>query len=201
MKARILLPVLLVALSLVSAFSQNPPGTPGVPSRPRSPEAGKLTTFSLDFPGGTPQQLVAAIEKATGKTLNAIIPTEHSDIKLPPLKMNKVNVYQLFEAIERTSQKTEKLVTGTYFSGANGSSETYQTFQTGYGFRTSDAQSGGLSDDSIWYFYVEKPAVLTQVSPVVQKDCRFYSLTSYLERGLTKPIQVPGIRYHTVALM
>src|ERR1019366_7529267 len=92
MKNRFLLPVLLLALSLASAFSQPQPGvpiTPGLPVPPSQPEAPKLTKFSLDFPGGTPQQLVTAIEKAMSKPLNVIIPAEHADFKLPPLKMNK----------------------------------------------------------------------------------------------------------------
>jgi hypothetical protein len=139
---------------------------------PRQPETPKLTTFSLDFPGGTPQQLVTAIEKAMAKPLNVIIPVEHADFKFPPLKMNNVNVQQLFQALEFTGRKTEAYASQT---GA------YQIMNTSYGFRTPGAQS----DDSIWYFYVEKPVRPPQVTPVVPKACRFYALTSYLERGLT----------------
>jgi hypothetical protein len=58
----------------------------------RSAPATNLTRFNLDFPGGGPQDLVAAIEKATGKPLNAIISEEDSAVSLPPLKMNNVNV-------------------------------------------------------------------------------------------------------------
>jgi hypothetical protein len=198
MKARLLLPVLLVALSLVSAFSQPqpappnpvlPPGYPsGAPNRALSqPETPKLTTFSLDFHGGTPQQLVTAIEKAMGKPLNVIIPAEHADFKLPPLKMSKVNVWQLFQVLELTSQKTESLVTGTYYGGGIPGSmgQSFQQFRTSYGFRSPSAQSGLLSDDMIWYFYVENPPTPPQVAPVVPKVCRYYPLTSHLERGLT----------------
>lgn len=195
MKARLLLPVLLVALSLTPAIGQPQPGQTGTGGGrgfggfgrgvQSPPETSKLTAFSLDFPGGTPQQLVTAIEKAITKPLNVIIPAEHTDFKLPPLKMNKVNMYQLFEALELTSQKTEKYVTGTYYGGVGGPSESYQQIRTSYGFRSPDAQSGALSDDSIWYFYVERPTAPPQVTPVVPKVCRFYALASYLERGLT----------------
>lgn len=185
MKARRLLPALLVALSLASAIGQPqpapppavlPPGYPSaVPPRALSqPEPPKLTTFNLDFPGGTPQQLVTAIEKAGGMTLNVIIPVEHADFKLPPLKMNNVNVEQLFKALEATGRKSEAYVS----PGQMGS---YQIMNTSYGFRTPGPQS----DDSIWYFYVEKPVRPPQVTPVVPKVCRFYALTSYLEHGLT----------------
>jgi hypothetical protein len=124
MKARLLLPILLVALSLESATGQQPPGQ-AVGRTGRSfggfgggvqnqPDTSKLTAFSLDFPGGKPQQLITAIAKTIGKPLNAIIPVDYDGLKLPPLKMNNVNVWQLFQALELTSQKTEKVVTGTY---------------------------------------------------------------------------------------
>ena len=192
MKAQLLLPVLLVALSLVSAFGQPQPlpppqPQPFLPPQPATipvrslnlpgqsqPETPKLTTFSLDFPGGTPQQLVTAIEKAMSKPLNVIIPAEHADFKLPPLKMNKVDVEQLFKALEATGRKSEAYLP----PGQIGS---YQIAITSYGFRTAGTQS----DDSIWYFHVEKPTKPPQATPVVSKVCRFYPLTSHLERGLT----------------
>ena len=37
-----------------------------------------------------------------------------------------------------------------------------------------------MTDDTIWYFYAEKPA---ELSP--PKECRFYSLAPYLDRGMT----------------
>ena len=55
-----------------------------------------LTKFDLDFRGGTPKQLAAAIEKALGRPLNVIVPDEFADTKLPALKMNGVDVSQLF---------------------------------------------------------------------------------------------------------
>ena len=137
-----------------------------------------LTRFDLDFPGGTPKQLTTAIEKATGKPLNVVIPLEHAEMKLPPLRMNNVDVQQLFQALEAASQKSEAYVTGTYYGGVGNPSQSYQIARIGYGFRSS----GRISDDTIWHFYVEKP-VGPPLSPA--KACRFYSLTPYLERGLT----------------
>src|SRR5688572_18880814 len=167
MNAYLLLP--LVALMTIPALSQPQPEPPRqIPTRSvASPTAAlntslnasgasaepTLTRFSLDFPGGTPKQLVSAIEKAMAKPLNAIIPEEHADVKLPPLKMTNVDVWQLFQALEFTSQKTEAYVAGTYFGGPGRQQQNYQQMRTSYGFRTS----GTRSDDSIWYFYVEKP--------------------------------------------
>ncbi len=191
--------LLVGLLALRPAFAQSPPpkAAPLAPPPPTSEDFNSnlqaimrkasgtpepvLTKFNLDFPGGTPKQLVAAIEKAMGKPLNAIIPPEHADAKLPPLKMSNVDVQQLFRALELTSQKTEAYVTGTYYGGGpgGGPSSSYQQVRTSYGFRTQ----GPISDESIWYFYVEKPSLPPVQSPTPPKVCRYFSLTPYLEGG------------------
>src|SRR5690242_14669816 len=60
--------------------------------------ASQLTRFDLDFPGGTPKELVAAIQKSMSKPLNVIIPDPFADTKIPALKMKNVDVPQLFRA-------------------------------------------------------------------------------------------------------
>jgi len=188
MKKQAILSALVAALIIESASGQNqPPPTANIPTRALSspgqnqPEPPKLTTFSLDFPGGTPGELVAAIEKAMGKPLNAIIPVDQFQVRLPPLKMSNVDVSQLFQALELTSMKTEAYVTGTTYSGGyGGGQQSYQQMRTSYGFRTP----GAHSDESIWYFYMEKPNMPPLVSPI-PKICRFYPLTSFLDRGMT----------------
>ena len=129
------------------------------------------THFNLDFPGGTPGDLVKAIEMSTGKPLNAIIPTEDADIQLPPLKMNDVIAPQLFSALQSASVKTVSVQ-----SWGN----SYQQTQTGYGFRTSD---NPVTDTSIWYFYAEKPTLPTVNS--IEPICRFFQLQYYLNHGFT----------------
>ncbi|HEX3720921.1 MAG TPA: hypothetical protein VH595_23465 [Verrucomicrobiae bacterium] len=131
--------------------------------------ATNLTRFNLDFPGGGPKDLVAAIEKATGKPLNAIISEEDSAVSLPPLKMNNVNVAQLFQALEAASIKTVAMSMGN---------NTWSQYGVNYGFRIAPDQTP--TDDSIWYFHSEKP-----VRPPSTKVCRFYSLEPYLIRGFT----------------
>lgn len=140
-----------------------------------------LTKFTLDFPGGTPKQLVVAIEKAMNRPLNAIIPPEHADLKLPPLKMSNVDVRQLFQALELTSQKTETYPNAVTFSGGSTAYSALQQMRTGYGFRTQ----GEVSDESIWYFYVEKPTLPAVQVRTPQKLCRYFALAPYLERGQT----------------
>jgi hypothetical protein len=147
-----------------------------------SGEAPGLTKFNLDFPGGTPKELVAAIEKAMGRPLNAIIPTEDADLQMPPLKMNDVIVPQLFTALEAASLKQETRNTSmNYFGGLSSPSFSYTTVNTSYGFKTE----GNVSDDSIWYFHVENPPQAQLSPPAPAKNCRFYQLAPYLERGLT----------------
>ena len=184
------LATVLIALALTPAFAQpqrTPPAAPQPqPAEPGSyglvaretPKPPELTKFSLDFPGGTPRELVAAIQKAIGNPLNAIIPEEHTQVKLPPLKMSNVDVQQLFEALGAASIKREAYVTGTYYGPPGGPGQQWQIGQFGYGFRTQ----GRATDDSIWNFYVEKPPGPPLSPP---KTCRFYPLAPYLERGFT----------------
>ena len=159
-----------------SSFSQRLQNVIQRASSEQAPEP-PLTRFNLDFPGGTPKELVAAIEKAMSRPLNAIVPDEFADTKLPAVKMSRVDVAQLFSALSLVSRKTE--TTQNPNPGFPGGYGSYQTYQTGYGFKTE----GKPADDSIWYFFVEKPAATP--APPAFKVCRFYSLAPYLDRGAT----------------
>jgi len=145
-----------------------PVGVPGFPGSTPGPE---LTRFDLNFPGGTPKELVEAIEKTSGKPLNAIIPDELAKMRLPALKMNGVTAPQLFEALSAASFKTE---TYSYLLGPN-RMPNQQQLTTSYGFRTY----GPRGDDAIWHFYYDKPNP-PQV-PQEPKTCRFYQLGPYLD--------------------
>jgi hypothetical protein len=142
--------------------------------------ASALTKFNLDFPGGSPAQLVNAIEKAMGKPLNAIIPTEDADVPLPALKMNNVDAPQLFQTLQAASVKTVAYVTSSGNGFAYGlPSQSYSEMTTSYGFKNA---GNTPTDDTIWYFYAQKPSL----PPLIKNnDCRFYSLALYLERGYT----------------
>ena len=138
--------------------------------------------FDLDFPGGRPRELVAAIEKATGRPLNAIVPDDLVDTKLPPLKMKDVDIVQLFDAVQATSLKQEVYSPGNAGrppGGYGGFNASYQIANTAYGFRTK----GTSNDDSIWYFFVERPPVMPSLAAA--KVCRYYALAPYMEDGIT----------------
>src|SRR5665213_482243 len=169
----------LLVISLTPVFGQQPPSNTfqerfaaiRAANKEAADHTPTLTKFNLDFSGGTPKELVAAIEKATGKPLNTIIPDEDADTQLPPLKMNDVSVPQLFAALEVASRKTVAVSTGQFGS--------YSQQQISYGFKTPD----NGTDNSIWYFYAVKSTLPPMVS--TEKVCQFYSLEIYLNRGLT----------------
>ncbi len=137
----------------------------------------KLPRFDLDFPGGTPGALAEAIQKASGKPLNVIIPTEFRDTQLPAMKMKAVTVPELFQALQLASVRTEPFVTGTTMNAAGNriNSVTYQS--TGYGFRAPPTTD---PENPVWYFYVARPGAATLIEPP-PKICRFYWLGDYLK--------------------
>ncbi len=82
-------------LPLAQTLAQNLAQTPGPyiiasPNGPSEPQP-ELTRFDLDFPGGTPSDLVAAIQRAMHRPLNAIVPDEYDDIRVPAVKMSHVS--------------------------------------------------------------------------------------------------------------
>jgi len=142
----------ITALTLTSALAQ--PGA--TPAGGRDTETARLTKFNLDFPGGTPKELLAAIEKVMGRPLNAIVPDEFADTSLPALKMNSVTVPELFQALVLASRPV----------GGK--------FGTECGF----IAQGKPSEDAIWCFYANRATPPAKV-------CRFYSLAPYLDRGVS----------------
>ncbi len=160
----------LLALSLTPVWGQ-PMGRPLTYQldAANAASATNLTRFNLDFPGGTPKDLIAAIEKATGKPMNVIIPNEDAPTQLPALKMYNVTFPQLSETLRQS------FFTVQYVLTPNGS---FQQASYGSYFRTSDNDP---TDGSAWFFFVQKPPI---PAPTV-KICRYYQLTPYLSSGLS----------------
>jgi hypothetical protein len=144
------------------------------PPLPTKQPPPALTKFNLDFPGGTPKQLVTALEKAIGKSLNIVVSDKDAAEKLPPLKMYNVDLVQLSRALRSATYKQEFIRVGTGPSGGS-----YQSIETGVSFNSS--QDERPSDNSIWYFNVQR--VPPPAPP--EKASRFYQLSSYLEDGYT----------------
>jgi len=160
--------VLAALLAVGSALAEDKTATTEPKEPPPVRPTDSLTKFDLDFKGGQPQNLIAAIQKATGKPLNVLIPDKYANVTLPELKMKNVTAPQLFRALEQASHKTE------YVKSGNNS---YNAFNTAFGFR---ANSDNITDDTIWYFYLQKPNI-----PPPYRICRFYSLAPYLDSGVS----------------
>jgi len=176
MKPIIVLLLGSVLLETPAAPGQQPPQAVGglVRATNQPPEPPHLTKFNLDFRGGTPAELLKAIEKGLGKPINSIVPDEFANMKLPALKMVSVDVAEIFQALTRASAKVTwfdtQLGRGGGFGGGG-----RQSIETSYGFRTA----GQPSDDAVWYFFYDKPPM--QPENKEQKVCRFYNLGPYLE--------------------
>lgn len=156
MKSRCLLVVSIAALACAPASAQ--PQSSAQAAITELPP--KLTKFDLNFPGGTPSDLVTAIQKATGRPLNVVILEQDANRRLPPLKMSGVDAAQLFDALTETSPRTA-LING-------------QFQQTRFAFQTR----GRPSDESVWFFRVDE-------MPPPPPSSRFFQLAPYLGRGLT----------------
>jgi hypothetical protein len=141
-----------------------------------------LPKIDLNFPGGTPRELVAAIQKASGRPLNVIISDEdNNSTVLPALRMKAVNVVQLLLALAPASQKQVPVVTGVSVNGAGLRIPSFSYQREGYAFEPQ----GPPAEDSVWYFNVHRTAVPPSLADAEKEAsvCRFYQLGPYLERG------------------
>ena len=171
---KIILVLAIAAFGTRLLNAQQPrPGSDPYQSQPAQPQ---LTHFDLDFPGGSPTMLVKAIEKASGKPLNVIIPPEDENLSMPPLKMRSVTVPELFGALTSASHKMVNVVTGTFIGGNGLPSPQYTRVAFDYGFTTA----GTVRDESIWYFYSSHPPLPGQEFKP-DRICRFFQLGPYLE--------------------
>ncbi len=123
------------------------------------------TRFNLDFPGGTPVQLVKAIETAIGKPLNTIISPEYGEVKIMPLKLRSVTVPEVFDALREGSVASPFGGGGGFGGGGRRGGRSLYSFR-----------STGNREDSIWVFFNEQ-----QGAPV-QRNVRYYQLGPYLEQ-------------------
>jgi len=183
MKYRYLIPVAsLIAVSyLVNAQPVGESTTPTIIPAPKvqiSPQSGgyltvaqmeqgvankPLPTIDLDFPGGMPGDLTKAIEKASGTSLNVIIPKQDADVQLPAFKLKHVTVPEVFDALRivgRTHNTEQERVTYEFMS------------------------SGKNKEEAIWVFVCNR-----QKFPPTKPEntgvpfCRFYNLKTILSTG------------------
>jgi hypothetical protein len=138
-----------------------------------------LPRFNLEFPGGTPRELVKAIEKATDKPLSVIIPEENLDLKIPALSVKNVTVADLFAVLKQSSMKPERFILRNPLQPDHPDVFGYVS---SYTFQTE----GQPTEDSIWYFHWDrgdKHQPREGWNVVSSTVCRFYQLDPYLGAG------------------
>jgi hypothetical protein len=156
-----------LCLALVIQAPAHAQEAPAPGKAPAEAPAPKLTLFDLDFPGGTPGELVEAIQRAAGTPVNAVIPSEDAKVELPPLKMRQVTTESIFRAMFEASRSKPPLSSDTF-------SSTY--VESTFGFRTQ----GAASDGSVWYFLVNAPVKIQS-----HRTVNFFPLTPFLDEGLS----------------
>lgn len=83
---------------------------------------GELPAFDIDFPGGTPKELIQYLAKATGTTPNVIIPAHVADVQIPKFKLQHVNTMQVFDALNMVADEKGSLPVRWLGSGDKGGS-------------------------------------------------------------------------------
>ena len=142
--------------------------------------AASLKHFDLDFPGGTPRELVAAISKAMGKPLNVVIPESNADVQIMPIKVSNVTVPELFRAIQTASAREVPIVTG---SSGQGGGKSIQFKSGSLSFR---ANTEPVTDDTIWAFQAlglptEEFKAALQAAEEQNVVCQYFQLARHLE--------------------
>lgn len=181
MKSSPLLAAALFALSQLAASAQTQPGIPS-PARRLPQASADLKRFDLDFPGGTPDELVATISKAQGRHLNVIIPVAQAQTKIMPIKVVGVTVNELFIAIQMASARTIPLISGNTVNPGGHRTSQVQYRDTSITFQPS---SSPITDETVWSFNsstptAEEQAVFARMSEPDQV-CQYFQLSPYLD--------------------
>ena len=132
-------------------------------STPKSPE---LPRFDFEFKGGSPKELVDALNVPLRGSLNVIIPDESNKARIPAIKVKEANVQQIFEALTRASQRS------VYMEVQAGGRKAFQSASDQIMFNSS----GPITENTVWAFQF-----LTQRPPPISDSVRFYQLEPYLD--------------------
>ncbi len=166
-----------------SSLAQSP--RPGIISGPGQIQVGgqnysveppppELPRFDLDFPGGAPEDLIKAISRVQGAKVNAIIPEEYVDVKIPRLQLSHVTVPEVFVALHAANQR---LVSAPILGNPGATRYSISGFKS-----TGD---GVITTNTIWtYFSDALPDASNQVQ---NQKLKVFSLSRYLgkpEQGL-----------------
>jgi hypothetical protein len=98
---------LIILLSGLSVIATVQAQTNLKPEKVVAPAANvaELPTFDIEFPGGTPEELILQIAKVSGTRPNVIIPAYIVDTQIPRFKLQNVNIRQVFEALNMVTDE------------------------------------------------------------------------------------------------
>lgn len=196
---------LALALALLSAH----PATAQNIGTPMSqvlvnPSAGNpdYKPFDLDFQGGTPLELVKAIEKALGTNVNVLIPAELADRQMPAFRVNQVNLLQLMAGIAEYGR--QMVTMSSYKPDGSASLVSHQVTRFGFTPVNADRNPGTRSlfrlyaIDAPRYLDPPKSCKFFQLAPYLQNNLRVEDITTAITTGwdLMGLKQQPQIQYH-----
>lgn len=91
-----LIVIALLVQTALSAYAQATPGTPA----PRLPLAGPdANRFEIVFPGGTPRDLIAMLDKQVGPEANVMIAPSMEKARIPAFTLRNVALSDVFMAL------------------------------------------------------------------------------------------------------
>jgi len=195
---------LTIALALgwtLATWAQNPQPVITVPGLSGQSQVKPLlpdwVPFDLDFPGGTPLELVKAVEKALGTNVNVIIPAEGANYRMPPFRVHQVSLVALFGSLKSSGKKYIR----TLVPSKTGGPDSIHYHLEGYGFEIDSQPS--TSGRYLWRFQgitapPEPTCKFFQLAPYLQKDLRVEDITTAITTGwdLMGLKQQPQIQYH-----
>jgi hypothetical protein len=135
---------------------------------------------NLDFKGGTPADLVAALSTAVGQQINVVIDQRDAKVQLPPVHVRNASLPSIFMAIASASTREVPVATSMHNGGT-----------TSYSYRTVQNQflpgDGTTGIDSVWSFVSSEPEMeeAMKLSQVPQRALRHFQLSQYLTDNLT----------------
>ena len=177
MKIPRLLVLILAFASPLTGVAQLGGGGGAVNARSAAEAGGDLKRFDLNFPGGTPDQFVAAISTALQEPLNAIIPNDQKNAKIMPMKVFAVTVPELFSALESASSAERPIVTSMGLNGARN----VQFRNVAMGFRPNVSN---VTNTTVWSFYSTEPTQeyldLIGGAKPAEQVCQYFQLAPYL---------------------
>ena len=97
---------LLSGLCLIASIQAQTEPSKNQTSTAATVPVAELATFNIDFRGGTPGELIQIIAKESGTKPNVIIPKYVAEVQLPNFKLQNVNTWQVFEALNMVADET-----------------------------------------------------------------------------------------------